>query len=63
MTHIVEESKDIDFWRRQIPIAGIDNVLASLRLFEEKQEYLECAKIKTAIEQHNERVNDNLSTR
>lgn len=63
MTHIVEESKDIDFWRRQIPIAGIDNVLASLHYHEAKENYLECQKIKTAIEQHNERVNDNLPTR
>ena len=63
MTHIVEESKDIDFWRRQITIAGIDNVLASLHYFEAKEFYRECLTIKNAIEQHNERVNDNLPTR
>lgn len=62
MTHIIQSNKDVDFWRRQIYIAGIDNVLSSLFHHEANEEFEQCAIIKSAIESHNERSNDDLPT-
>jgi hypothetical protein len=55
MEHIMTGTHSKEFWIRQIEIAGLDNVSYSLEMAEFNREYEQCAVIKEAIEQFNNR--------